>query len=128
MMKLVDVTTVLPFTTPVRRPSNEQIAMKLTELVGNMNAAYLFAVLSFIGLFGVLGLLPPIIYTLVCWLSQTFIQLVFLPVLAVGQNVQQQKAEQAMLEQHLRTQAELAQIRYQLASLQDAIASLPKNR
>jgi uncharacterized membrane protein len=72
---------------------NTQLAVWLTEHVGTMWTAYAFAVLAIIGLFAILGLLSPIVALLVAWVSQTFIQLVLLPIIMVGQNVLGRKAE-----------------------------------
>lgn len=60
------------------------LAVKITALVSTMTCAGLFAVLALIGLPGALkaGLLLTVV-----WLSSTFLQLVFLPILAVGQKV-----------------------------------------
>src|SRR5260370_41181032 len=72
---------------------NTQLAVWLTEHVGTMWTAYAFAVLAIIGLFAILGLLSPIIALLIAWISQTFLQLVLLPVIMVGQNVLGRNAE-----------------------------------
>jgi hypothetical protein len=72
---------------------NAQIAVWLTEHVGTMWTAYAFAVLAIIGLFAILGLLSPIVALLIAWISQTFLQLVLLPVIMVGQNVLGRKSE-----------------------------------
>lgn len=72
---------------------NEKLAIGLTNSVGTMWTAYLFAVIAIIGLFAILQLFNPIVATLVAWGSQTLIQLVLLPVIMVGQNVLSRKAE-----------------------------------
>jgi hypothetical protein len=72
---------------------NTQIAVWLTEHVGTMWTAYTFAWIAIIGLFGILGLISPIVALLVAWISQTFIQLVLLPIIMVGQNVLGRKSE-----------------------------------
>ena len=63
---------------------NSRIGLALTAVVGTMWCAYLFAALA-------LAVLPQAIggglLTLVQWLSQTFIQLVMLSVIMVGQNL-----------------------------------------
>jgi hypothetical protein len=63
---------------------NGRIALALTSAVGTMWCAYAFAILALIVLPQAIagGLL-----TLVQWVSQTFIQLVMLSVIMVGQNV-----------------------------------------
>jgi len=66
---------------------NMRIAVGLTKSVGTMWTAYSFAVLAIVGLLAILGVLPPLVALLVVWASQTFIQLVMLHILSVGQNV-----------------------------------------
>src|SRR5579859_6517994 len=63
---------------------NEQVAVFLTRTVGSMWMAYAFVLIAIIGLFSILGVLSPTIALLVAWASQTFIQLVLLPVIMVG--------------------------------------------
>jgi uncharacterized membrane protein len=72
---------------------NTRVAVVLTKSVGTMWTAYSFTVLAFIGLFAILNLLPPILILLVAFISQTFLQLVLLPVIMVGQNVLGRKTE-----------------------------------
>ena len=74
----------LPRDTPVQR-FNAWFAVKVTDGVGTMWCAYAFAALAFVSL-------PEAIkshnaVTLVSWISQTFLQLVLLSVIIVGQNV-----------------------------------------
>ena len=71
----------------VHQPSkniNDRIAIALTNGVGTMWCAYGFAALALVALPQAIhdGLLP-----LVQWVSQTFIQLVMLSIIMVGQNV-----------------------------------------
>ena len=63
---------------------NGRIALALTTAVGTMWCAYAFALLALVVLPQAIGggILP-----FVQWLSQTFIQLVMLSVIMVGQNV-----------------------------------------
>jgi hypothetical protein len=63
---------------------NGRIALVLTTIVGSMWCAYAFALLALVALPSALGggLLAQI-----QWLSQTFIQLVMLSVIMVGQNI-----------------------------------------
>ncbi len=82
---------------------NTRIAVALTKSVGTMWTAYSFAVLALVGLLAILGWLPPIVALLVVWASQTFIQLVMLPILSVGQNVLGRHAELMAEEQYKTT-------------------------
>src|SRR5258708_2919401 len=64
---------------------NAKIAVFLTNIVGSMWCAYLFAIIALIGL-------PPALRPggegIIAWIAQTFLQLVLLSVIMVGQNVQ----------------------------------------
>lgn len=66
---------------------NERLAVKLTKATSTMTCAYIFTVIALIGLFGLFGWLNPFVFLLMTWVSQQFLQLVFLPVLSVGQGV-----------------------------------------
>ena len=101
---------------------NTRVAVALTKGVGTMWTAYAFVVLAVIGLFAILGLLNPIVSLLVAWASQTFLQLVFLPIILVGQNVLGRKAELQSEEQFrttLSTSHDIEQVMKHL-SAQDA--------
>jgi ABC-type nickel/cobalt efflux system permease component RcnA len=73
-----------PKTTDEHVGFNGRVALILTTTVGTMWCAYAFAVLAFVALPQALqgGLLP-----IIQWVSQTFIQLVMLSVIMVGQNI-----------------------------------------
>ena len=85
---------------------NGRIALKITSWVGTMVCAYVFAALALIALPPVLGMhiIPDRTLLVIQWVSQTFIQLVLLSVIMVGQDLQNKHSE-------LRAQAtfELAQ-------------------
>jgi uncharacterized membrane protein len=95
---------------------NTQIAVWLTEHVGT---AYAFAVLAIIGLFAILGLLSPLVALLVAWISQTFIQLVLLPIIMVGQNVLGRKSELQADEAYATTMKSYADIEAVMKHLDD---------
>ena len=65
---------------------NTRVAVKITKSVGSMWCAYVFALLAIISLPAALRSGDPII--IVSWIAQTFLQLVLLPIIIVGQNVQ----------------------------------------
>ncbi len=65
---------------------NTRVAVGITKLVGSMWCAYLFALLALISLPAAISSHDPII--IVAWIAQTFLQLVLLPIIIVGQNVQ----------------------------------------
>lgn len=64
---------------------NAKIAVFLTNIVGSMWCAYVFAIIALLGL---RPALRPGGEGLVSWIAQTFLQLVLLSVIMVGQNVQ----------------------------------------
>ena len=64
---------------------NTWIAVHVTKGVGSMWAAYLFAGLALISMPAAFASHDVII--IVAWIAQTFLQLVLLPIILVGQNV-----------------------------------------
>jgi hypothetical protein len=64
---------------------NGRIALLLTTVVGTMWCAYAFAVLALVALPSALA--DGSMLAIVQWISQTFIQLVMLSVIMVGQNI-----------------------------------------
>jgi len=79
---------------------NTWLALKTTAIVGTMICAYLFGLLAFISLPSALKSGDLII--IIAWIAQTFLQLVLLPIIIVGQNVQalatDKRAEQTYLD------------------------------
>jgi len=70
---------------------NAAFGLKITLLVGTMWAAYLFAAIAFVSLPSTIRTHSPTV--LVLWLSSEFIQLVLLPIIIVGQNIQSRAAD-----------------------------------
>jgi hypothetical protein len=64
---------------------NAKFAVLITRLVGTMWCAYLFTIIALLGLSPAL---KPGGEGLIAWIAQTFLQLVLLSVIMVGQNVQ----------------------------------------
>jgi hypothetical protein len=64
---------------------NTWLAVKITKTVGSMWMAYAFAALTLISLPAAIATGQVII--IVAWIAQTFLQLVLLPIIIVGQNV-----------------------------------------
>jgi hypothetical protein len=92
---------------------NGRLALLITGAVGTMWCAYLFAVLAFISL-------PVAIQggtaTLISWIAQTFLQLVLLSVIMVGQKVAAAASDKQAEETYKDTEA--------LLKLQDEIHRL----
>jgi len=72
---------------------NTAFALKITAAVGSMWCAYIFAALALFGL-------PSAIHAgtggVVQWIAQTFLQLVLLSIIIVGQNVQAAAADRGI--------------------------------
>jgi hypothetical protein len=77
---------------------NQKIAEKITAGVATMWAAYLFAGIALISLPSALRSKDVII--IVAWVAQTFLQLVLLSIIMVGQKVQSSSVEQKITETH----------------------------
>lgn len=70
---------------------NGRIGVFITTVVGTMWAAYIFTVLALISLPGAVSSGNTVI--IIAWIAQTFLQLVLLPIIIVGQNVQSAAAD-----------------------------------
>lgn len=95
------------------RNFNSWLAVKITNVVGTMWCAYAFAALAFISL-------PAAIQTgtsaLISWIAQTFLQLVLLSIIMVGQKVAAQ-ASDLQLEQTYRDAEALLHITDEIQKL-----------
>jgi hypothetical protein len=65
---------------------NSRLGLAITTSVGTMWAAYLFFALSLVSLPA--AILSHSAIVIVAWIAQTFLQLVLLPIIIVGQNIQ----------------------------------------
>jgi len=70
---------------------NAKIGLKITVIVGTMWAAYLFTLLALVSAPTAFKSGNKLI--IVAWIAQTFLQLVLLPIIIVGQNVQAAAAD-----------------------------------
>lgn len=70
---------------------SERFAVWLTNQIGTMVCAGVFALLACISLPTVIAEHSPLIW--IAWITQTFLQLVLLPVIMVGQNMQNKHSE-----------------------------------
>ena len=64
---------------------NSRLAVLITRSVGTMWTAYLFALIALISLPAAIATHSSLV--IVAWVAQTFLQLVLLPIIIVGQNV-----------------------------------------
>jgi hypothetical protein len=86
----VKIADLLPAHNAVVR-FNSRLALLITIGVGSMWCAYLFMALAFVSFPAAVKSGDTII--LVAWISQTFFQLVLLPIIIVGQNLQGQASD-----------------------------------
>ena len=77
---------------------NQRLAVTITSRVGTMWTAYLFAGLALISLPAALSSGDVIV--IIAWIAQTFLQLVLLPIIIVGQNVIQSANDARALADH----------------------------
>ena len=104
---------------------NGKIALTLTTVVGTMWCAYAFAVLALVALPSALE--GGRLLDLIQWISQTFIQLVMLSVIMVGQNILGRASDKRADETYRDAEAilhEAQQIQDHLKAQDDAIGTL----
>ena len=77
---------------------NRRLAEKITAAVSTMWCAYIFAALALISLPAAIKTGDVVI--IVAWIAQTFLQLVLLSIIMVGQNVASASVEQKINETH----------------------------
>lgn len=78
-------------TTDERLGFNGKIGVFITTVVGTMWAAYAFTLIALVSFPAAVQSGDKII--IVAWIAQTFLQLVLLPIIIVGQNVQARAAD-----------------------------------
>jgi len=104
---------------------NDKIGLRLTKSVGTMWAAYVFVGLTLISLPAALASGNELV--IVAWVAQTFLQLVLLPVIIVGQNIQAASADAmavATYEDATALLEEAKQVQQHLDAQDEAIAKL----
>jgi hypothetical protein len=119
----VKVADQLPRANAIQR-LNARLAVRITKMVGSMWCAYLFAA------FDLLSLPAAIrggISSIVAWVAQTFLQLVLLSIIMVGQNVQSAAADKRSEDTYLDAEAvlhEAQQIQAHLAAQDAALEAI----
>lgn len=110
-------------TGPITR-FNTAFALKITAVVGSMWCAYVFAAIA---LFGLPSAIRGGVGGVVQWIAQTFLQLVLLSIIIVGQNVQAAAADERAENTYLDAEAvlhEALQIQDHLLSQDQELAKL----
>jgi hypothetical protein len=104
---------------------NARFGLRVTLLVGTMWTAYLFTLLALVSAPSAFRTGDRLI--IVAWIAQTFLQLVLLPIIIVGQNVQAAAADarsQATYDDASAVLEEAKQIQLHLQVQDDAIKEL----
>jgi hypothetical protein len=106
-----------PKTTDERVGLNGHIGLFVTTVVGTMWCAYVFTIIALVSLPDAIKSGQSIV--IVAWIAQTFLQLVLLPIIIVGQNIQAKTADkraestykdsEAVLHEALQIQSHLAE-------------------
>ena len=104
------------------RRFNLWLAGKITSGVATMWCAYLFAGIAFISLPKALQSGDSIV--IVSWIAQTFLQLVLLSIIMVGQKVQSASVEQKIDETHTASLAEFELAKESRANNTEELAEL----
>jgi hypothetical protein len=103
---------------------NARVGLRITLIVGTMWTAYLFTVLA---LFALPDAIKQGVYFIVVWLSSSFLQLVLLPIIIVGQNIQAKAADKRAEETYRDAEAvlkEAEEIQKHLLAQDEAISSI----
>jgi hypothetical protein len=106
---------------------NGKIGLFITKSVGTMWTAYAFLALSLISLPAAIASGDELV--IVAWVAQTFLQLVLLPIIIVGQNIQAASADAraiATYEDATALLEETKQLQAHLAAQDEALARIEK--
>jgi hypothetical protein len=104
---------------------NARVGLRITVIVGTMWTAYLFTVLALVSAPSAFDSGQSLI--IVAWVAQTFLQLVLLPIIIVGQNVQAAAADarsKATFEDTSALLAETRQLQEHLLAQDEFIAEI----
>ena len=107
---------------------NSFLAVKITGGVGTMWCAYLFAILALISLPDAIRGGTP---TVISWIAQTFLQLVLLSIIIVGQKVAAEASDKRALDTYNDAEAvlhEAIQIQQHLAAQDELLSKLVGGR
>ncbi len=103
---------------------NARFGLKITLVVGTMWCAYLFSALA---LFALPSAIKQGTYFIVVWMSSSFLQLVLLPIIIVGQNIQAAAADKRAEDTYKDAEAvlkEASEIQQHLLAQDQAISQI----
>lgn len=95
---------------------NSALGTRITQVVGTMWCAYVFAAIALLSLPAAIA--SHSLLVIVAWVAQTFLQLVLLSIIMVGQSVSSASVEQKINETHTASLAE-----FELAKEARAVAA-----
>jgi hypothetical protein len=101
---------------------NRRLALLVTSGVGTMACAYLFAAIALISLPKAIASHDVIV--IVSWIAQTFLQLVLLSIIMVGQQISSEKVDQQISETHAASLAEFELAKLEVAELKQISAEV----
>lgn len=101
---------------------NMKLAQKITSAVSTMWCAYIFAAIALISLPAAIKSGDAIV--IVAWVAQTFLQLVLLSIIMVGQDVSSKSVEQKINETHTASLGEFELAKEARAIAQQELAEL----
>jgi hypothetical protein len=104
---------------------NAKVGLRITVIVGTMWCAYLFTLLALVSAPTAFKSGDKLI--IIAWIAQTFLQLVLLPIIIVGQNVQATAADarsEATYDDAAAVLAEAKQIQAHLQAQDEAIEKI----
>lgn len=94
---------------------NRKLALLITSGVGTMACAYIFAGIALISLPKAIASHDVIV--IVSWIAQTFLQLVLLSIIMVGQQISSEKVDQQIAETHAAALGEFELAKLEVAEL-----------
>jgi hypothetical protein len=101
---------------------NRKLAVMVTSGVGTMACAYLFAGIALISLPKAIASHDVIV--IVSWVAQTFLQLVLLSIIMVGQQISSEKVDKQISETHAASLAEFELAKLEVAELKKISAEV----
>src|SRR5579862_1710986 len=104
---------------------NGKIGLAITTLVGTMVAGYVFAIIALISLPS--AITSHNLTIIIAWISSNFLQLVLLPIIIVGQNIQARASDKRAEQTYKDAEAvlrEAIEIQKHLSAQDEALASL----
>jgi hypothetical protein len=104
---------------------NSWLGLKITVVVGTMVCAYLFTVIALISLPS--AITSHNLTIIIAWISSNFLQLVLLPIIIVGQNIQARASDKRAEQTYKDAEAvlrEAIEIQKHLSAQDEALASL----